>query len=143
MKKIILSIAIVLTLNSCTTPEQPTTENNQTIPQTTFNIPTGARGNYCIMGYDNLTNPIPLQSYAKVEANKITVYEDDGTTEKEVITEGVVNYITTINNTTFSRLEVLKNGVLIFKIQWNGNGGNRYDINHRTTASKLTMKRFN
>ena len=29
MKKLILSIAIVLTLNSCTTPDQPTTETTQ------------------------------------------------------------------------------------------------------------------
>lgn len=141
MKKLILSIAIVITLNSCSTTTE--VESNQPTTQNTFNIPTGARGNYCIMGYDNLTNPIPLQSYAKVEANKITVYEDNGTTEKEVISEGVIQYYTTINSTTFSGIHILKNGVLVFKIEWNGNGGNAYDITYRNTASKLTMKKFN
>ena len=71
MKKLILSIAIVLTLNSCTTPDQPTTQTNQ---GTTDLFEIGIRGIYTKGLYDNLGNLIQsTDTIMVVEKNKITL----------------------------------------------------------------------
>lgn len=79
MKKLILSIAIILTLNSCSTPEQeqPTPDLNivHTFATGVYSIPTiNANGNY------QQSNDIRV----KVEQHKITIYNEDRSIFKEI-----------------------------------------------------------
>jgi hypothetical protein len=66
MKKLILSIAIILTLNNCSTSDQSTTENNQ---GQTLNIPQRFIGNWEKTPTGN--------TKCKIETNKLSVIQEN------------------------------------------------------------------
>jgi hypothetical protein len=77
MIKIISSIALVLlTLTSCSTPDQPTTENNQ---GQTLNIPQRFIGNWEKTPTGN--------TKCKIETNKLSIIQENITRTKGTVTE--------------------------------------------------------